>query len=138
MAGIVDAQGPDKEIVARIFVCPNPDREVVYPLAKRSMAAYLNVPVYRAFHEWLGRGELLGAHWERWEAGDRAGALDEIPDSLVDDLIVHGTPDDCRAHIDRYVANGVTTPALLVMPSWLGSCPVKMAVRAGRHRGNWQ
>ncbi|MCB0994851.1 MAG: LLM class F420-dependent oxidoreductase [Acidimicrobiales bacterium] len=126
VAGIVDAQGPDKEIVARIFVCPNPDREVVYPLAKRSMAAYLNVPVYRAFHEWLGRGELLGAHWERWEAGDRAGALDEIPDSLVDDLIVHGTPDDCRAHIDRYVANGVTTPALLVMP--FGGIDVRQAV----------
>ena len=125
---IVHAQGPGKEVVARIFVCPNPDREVVVPAAKFAMAAYLNVPVYRAFHEWLGRGDMLAEHWAQWDAGDRKGSLDKIPDSLVDDLIVHGTPEQCRAHIDRYVANGVTTPALLVMP--FGGIDVREAVRA--------
>ena len=117
---------PQPEVAARIFVAPTTDRDTVMAMGRYAIAAYLTVPVYAAFHEWLGRGELLGAHWERWEAGDRAGALDEIPDSLVDDLIVHGTPDDCRAHIDRYVANGVTTPALLVMP--FGGIDVRQAV----------
>ncbi len=112
---IVNAQGPGKEIVARIFVCPNPDRETVLAEGRRAMAAYLNVPVYRAFHEWLGRGELLAEHWERWAAGDRAGSLDTIPEQVVDDLIVHGTPEECRAHIDRYFANGATTSSLMVM-----------------------
>jgi probable F420-dependent oxidoreductase len=124
---IVHAQGEGKEIVARIFVCPNPDRDVVLPAAKFAMAAYLNVPVYRAFHEWLGRSELLAEHWAQWDAGDRKGSLDKIPDSLVDDLIVNGTPDECVAHIERYVANGVTTPALLIMP--FGGIDVRQAVR---------
>ena len=31
VAPIVNAQGPGKEIVARLFVCPNPDREVALP-----------------------------------------------------------------------------------------------------------
>jgi alkanesulfonate monooxygenase SsuD/methylene tetrahydromethanopterin reductase-like flavin-dependent oxidoreductase (luciferase family) len=39
-----------------------------------------------------------------------------IPESLVDELIVSGTPEQCRAHIQRYVDNGVTTPALAVLP----------------------
>lgn len=115
VAGIVDAQGPGKEIVARLFVCPNPDKEQILQPAKFAMAAYLNVPVYRAFHEWCGRTELLAEHWAAWDAGDRKGALAKIPDSLVDDLIVNGTVEECRAHLDRYVANGITCPALMIM-----------------------
>ncbi|HUP74863.1 MAG TPA: LLM class F420-dependent oxidoreductase [Acidimicrobiales bacterium] len=128
VSAIVNAQGPGKEVVARIFVCPNPDREQVLPAAKFAMAAYLNVPVYRAFHEWLGRGEMLAEHWAQWEAGDRKGALDKIPDSLVDDLIPNGDADQCRAHIQRYIDAGITTPALLVMG--LGGIDTREAIRA--------
>ena len=113
---IVHDQGPNKEIVARIFVCPNPDTETVRAQAKRAIASYLNVPVYRAFHEWLGRTEVLQEHWKKWDEGDRAGSLDAMPDTVVDDLIVHGTPEECRNHIDRYIKNGVTTAALMIMP----------------------
>jgi probable F420-dependent oxidoreductase len=128
VAGIVNDQGPDREIVARIFVCPSDDREVVLSSGRYVLAAYLNVPVYRAFHEWMGRGDLLGGHWERWAAGDRKGALDEIPEQVVDDLLVHGTPDQCRARIAEYVANGVTTPALAILP--FGGLDTMEAVRA--------
>ena len=113
---IVHDQGPGKEIVARIFVCPNEDSETVRLQAKRAIASYLNVPVYRKFHEWLGRSDVLGEHWKLWDSGDRAGSLEAMPDSVVDDLIVHGTPKQCRDHIDRYIENGVTTAALMIMP----------------------
>ncbi len=116
VAGIVNEQGPDREVVARIFVCPSEDREAVIAGGRYTLAAYLNVPVYKAFHQWLGRDELLGAHWERWDAGDRQGALGEIPESVVDDLIVHGSPDQCRERISQYMKNGITTPTLAVMP----------------------
>ena len=33
-----------------------------------------------------------------------------------DELIVHGSPDECREKIQRYVDNGVTTPVLAVLP----------------------
>ncbi len=113
---IVHEQGPDKEIVARIFVCPNPDTDTVRAQAKRAIAAYLNVPVYKSFHEWLGRAETLGEHWKKWEEGDRSGSLEAMPDSVVDELVVHGSPEECREHIDQYITNGVTTAALMVMP----------------------
>ena len=125
---IVNAQGPDKEIVARIFVCPNPDRETVIAQGRRAVAGYLNVPVYRAFHQWLGRGDLLAEHWERWASGDRAGSLEAIPEQVVDDLIVNGTPEECRKHIDRYFDNGATTSSLMVMP--LGGIDPWEAVRS--------
>jgi alkanesulfonate monooxygenase SsuD/methylene tetrahydromethanopterin reductase-like flavin-dependent oxidoreductase (luciferase family) len=53
--------------------------------------------------------------WDAWKAGDRAAALAAIPDEVVDQLIVHGSYEQCRAHIQRYIDNGVTTPALAVL-----------------------
>ena len=106
----------EKEIVARIFVAPNPNKEQVRGMAKFAIAAYLNVPVYAAFHEWLGRGPKLAGMWEAWKKGDRKAAVAAIPDEVVDELIVHGTPEQCRAHIQRYVDAGVDTPALAILP----------------------
>jgi probable F420-dependent oxidoreductase len=110
------AGGEDRELVARIFVCPSDNAEVVRAGARRVIAAYMNVPVYAAFQEWLGRGEELAGMWAAWKAGDRKQALAEIPDSVVDDLIVHGTPEDCRARIQQYFDHGVTTSALAILP----------------------
>ena len=118
---------PAPEVAARIFVCPSDDRDRVLAEAKRLVAAYVNVPVYRAFHEWLGRTDVLGEHWERWDAGDRAGSLEAMPDSVVDDLLVHGAPDQCRAAIARYVAAGITTPVLAIVP--LAGVDAGLAVR---------
>ena len=116
VAEVVRPFGEDKEIVARIFVCPSTDTEAVRAGAKFAIAAYLNVPVYAAFHEWLGRGDALGGMWDAWKAGDRKAALAAIPDSVVDELVVHGSPEQCRARIDEYFANGVTTSSLALMP----------------------
>ncbi len=118
---------PPPEIAARIFVCPSDDADTVREQAKFAIAAYLNVPVYAAFHRWLGRGHQLDAMWSHWQAGDRKAALSAIPDSVVDDLVVHGTPEACKEHIERYVQAGVDTPALSVLP--LAGVDTRQAVR---------
>jgi len=103
--------GPDKEIAARIFVLPSNDAGLVYAVGKRAIASYLTVPVYAAFHEWLGRGDQLADLWRLWAEGDRKAAAAAIPDEVVDQLLVWGKPEQCREHIQRYIDNGVTTPA---------------------------
>jgi len=108
--------GTPKEIVARLFVAPTTDRDTVVGMGRFAIAAYLTVPVYAAFHEWLGRGDQLADMWRLWKEGDRKAALEAIPESLVDELVISGTPDECRDHIARYVDNGVTTPALALLP----------------------
>jgi probable F420-dependent oxidoreductase len=108
--------GPGKEIAARIFVAPTTDAETARGVAKFAIAAYMNVPVYRAFHEWLGRGERLQPMWEAWAAGDRKAAVASIPDEVADDLVVHGSPERCRERIAAYVEAGVTTPVPAILP----------------------
>jgi alkanesulfonate monooxygenase SsuD/methylene tetrahydromethanopterin reductase-like flavin-dependent oxidoreductase (luciferase family) len=108
--------GEEPELIARLFVCPTADAEEARSIGRWMIAAYMNVPVYRAYHQWLGRGEALRPMNEAWAAGDRKKALEVIPDEVVDDLIVHGSPEVCRARVREYVDNGLTTPVLAVVP----------------------
>ncbi|GHF18598.1 LLM class F420-dependent oxidoreductase [Amycolatopsis deserti] len=115
--------GPDTELAARIFVCPTTDREAARGLGRMLISSYLTVPVYAAFHDWLGRGEALAPMHEAWRAGDRKRANELIPDEVVDDLIVHGSPEECREKIQSYVDNGLTTPVIALLPT--GEDPVR-------------
>ncbi|MEU7989659.1 LLM class F420-dependent oxidoreductase [Streptosporangium canum] len=119
--------GPDTELIARLFVCVSEDAEKVRELGRRMLAGYLTVPVYAAFHDWLGRGEVLRPMHEAWAAGDRPAALRAIPDEVVDALIVHGDAATCRARIRQYVDNGLSTPVLAPIPG--GGIPIAQAVR---------
>src|SRR3546814_11364535 len=58
VAPIVQDASPDgspREVVARIFCAPIDDPATAYGAAKFAIAAYMKVPVYRAFPEWAGR-----------------------------------------------------------------------------------
>ena len=105
------------EVAARIFVCPTDDAGYARTVARRLIAAYLTVPAYAAFHRWLGREQTLTPMWSAWAAGDRKAALAAIPDEVVDDLIVHGTPAECRTKVESYAAAGVTVPAMALLPT---------------------
>jgi probable F420-dependent oxidoreductase len=109
--------GQDVEVIARVFVCPTTDTDVARAIGRRVVAAYLTVPVYAAFHEWLGRGELLAPMLKAWAAGDRRGALEVLPDEVVDDLIIHGPLEYCRERVAQYHETGLDTPIIQLLPA---------------------
>jgi probable F420-dependent oxidoreductase len=109
--------GPDCELVARIFVLPTTDASTARAIGRRVLAAYLTVPVYAAFHEWLGRGEQLTPMLNAWNAGDRRGALESITDDLVDELVIHGALEHCRERVAEYHAAGLDTPVIAILPT---------------------
>jgi probable F420-dependent oxidoreductase len=111
------SESPDFEVAARIFVCPTDDAAYARAVARRLIAAYLTVPAYAAFHRWLGREEILTPMWQAWAARERKAALAAIPDEVVDDLVVHGSPADCRAKVEAYAAAGVTVPVMALLPT---------------------
>ena len=112
---VLDETG-DTEVAARLFVIPTEDEATARAIGRRMITAYLNVDAYAAFHRWLGRGPALEAMWDAWSQGDRKRALEVIPDEVVDELIIHGSYEQCRAHIDRYIAAGVDIAALAIVP----------------------
>jgi len=97
------------EISARLLINvdpPSPDSDLA---VRRHVTAYLNVPVYRAFQEWLGRTDALAAMWNAWAAGDRRAAVAAVPEAVMNDLILRGSMAEIRAHVQRYLDAGVDT-----------------------------
>lgn len=119
------------ELAARIFVCPTEDTEAARALGRMLISTYLTVPAYAAFHDWLGRGEALRPMHEAWAAGDRRGAGALIPDEVVDDLVVHGSVERCRARVAEYAANGVDTPVIAVLPTGADQLDLVRALAPG-------
>lgn len=103
----------DLEVLARLMVSVDPPGEEGDTFSRRTICGYLTVPVYRKFHEWLGRTSLEGM-WNAWESGDRRGAADAIPGPTVDELVVRGEWDEMRAHVKRYLDAGVDTAFLMM------------------------
>jgi len=108
--------GAGKTIVARLFVIPTEDTDTARFIARRMISSYLTVETYAEFHRWLGRDEILRPMWDAWAAGERKLANELIPDSVVDELIIHGSYDACREHVARYIDAGVHVPTLAIVP----------------------
>lgn len=108
--------GENKTIAARLFVIPLEDADAARFIARRMISSYLTVNAYAEFHRWLGRGEALTPMWEAWSAGDRKLANEVIPDSVVDELVIHGSFDECREHVERYIDAGVEIPSIAIVP----------------------
>jgi probable F420-dependent oxidoreductase len=100
------------EIAARLLINVDPPGPVSDAAVRRYVTAYLNVPVYRAFQEWLGRGTALEAMWTAWRAGDRKSAVAAVPEQVMNDLIVRGSMSEIRAHVRRYLDAGIDTAFL--------------------------
>lgn len=100
------------EVTARLAInldAPGPESDQII---RRHVAAYMNVPVYRAYQEWLGRAPALQSMWDLWAAGDRKGAVAAIPSAVVDELITRGPLSRIRARVQRYLDLGIDTAFL--------------------------
>jgi len=100
------------EITARLLINIDPPSSQSELAVRRHVTAYLNVPVYRAFQEWLGRGDALGPMWSAWQSGDRRAAVAAVPEEVMNDLIIRGSMETIRAHVQRYLDAGVDTAFL--------------------------
>jgi probable F420-dependent oxidoreductase len=109
--------GPAPELIARVWVCPSADPDIARAAGRRLIARYLTVPVYAAFHAWLGRGDHLAPMLAAWADGDRKRALAAIGDEVVDALVVHGTPRACRERIAEYLECGLDTAVIRIIPA---------------------
>jgi probable F420-dependent oxidoreductase len=105
------------EVTARLFINIDPPGAESDLVTRRHIAAYMNVPVYRAYQEWLGRTPTLQPMWDAWAAGDRKGAVAAIPAAVVDELIGRGSLPSIRARIQRYLDNGLDTAFLALTTS---------------------
>jgi probable F420-dependent oxidoreductase len=105
------------EISARLFINLDPVGPESETLIRRHIAAYLNVPVYKAYQQWLGRTAALTPMWEAWDRGDRRGAVAAIPPAVIGDLFGRGTHAELKARVQQYMDRGLDTAFLQLSTS---------------------
>jgi probable F420-dependent oxidoreductase len=81
-------------------VCPSPDVAVVDHTMRPVLAEYLGAPAYADQQRRLGRGTALQPMWEAWRAGDRGRAQAQVPFSVIDELVIHGSPRACSQQLE--------------------------------------
>ncbi len=108
------------DVVCRFFNVPGAPEEAL-ATARFVFAAYATVPVYERFFRGLGWGDAIDPMVEAWRGGDRKGALALVPEELLRDVFILGTPDEQRERLRAFVDGGVTTAVLtpLVGPEQL-------------------
>jgi probable F420-dependent oxidoreductase len=100
------------DIACRIIVAVDPEEEVVRENLRRELTAYVTVPQYNKFFREIGYENEARVAFEAWNAGDRKKALQSIPQSMVEQLYVVGSPDRIAKRLHEYETAGITTSAL--------------------------
>lgn len=100
---------------AVMFTAVSDDRDAARRAARAalcSLFAPLPHPYYEYTMQEQGHGAVVASLRERVPAGHLDHAIDSIPDTLVDSLVIAGTPAECRARIASYA--GLLDEVLLV------------------------
>lgn len=107
----------DIDIGCYIHTMVTDDRAQALSQLRRILVSYCQANTYIQGFRHFGYGDILDEVHLRWKAGDRSGAEAVIPESMVEELYVLGTVEECRAHIDRFMQAGIQMPVVASLPS---------------------
>jgi probable F420-dependent oxidoreductase len=100
------------DVACRILVAVDHEEEIVRDNLRRELTAYLTVPQYNKFFQWIGYENEARSTIEAWSAGDRKRALSLVPDRMMESIFVYGTPERITNRLRAYERAGITTTAL--------------------------
>jgi probable F420-dependent oxidoreductase len=100
------------EVACRILVAVDQEDDLVRDQLRRELTAYLTVPQYNKFFQWIGYEDEARAGLEAWNAGDRKKALQLVPEHMMESIFIFGPPDRWARRLRDYEKVGITTTAL--------------------------
>lgn len=107
----------DIDIGCYVHTLVGPDRERALAQLRHVLVGYCQANTYIQGFRRFGYGDVLDEVLTCWQAGDRAGAEQAIPDRMVEELFVFGAPADCHAQLARFVDAGVRHPIVAAPPT---------------------
>jgi alkanesulfonate monooxygenase SsuD/methylene tetrahydromethanopterin reductase-like flavin-dependent oxidoreductase (luciferase family) len=93
------------------------NRERALDQLRHVLLGYSQANTYIKGFRSFGYGDILQEVHSRWQAGDRAGAEAAIPDRMVEELYIFGTPEACYAQLNEFIAGGVNFPVVAAPPT---------------------
>lgn len=92
------------------------DEAAARSAARYNLAFFASLPNYRRQWRRAGYGAVMDAVQDTLRTGQRRDAARLIPEALIDEVCVVGTPERCRAQLAAFRAAGVDLPVLAVSP----------------------
>ena len=107
----------DIDIGCYIHTAVTTNPEQTFHQLRRVLVGYCQANTYIQGFRHFGYSEILNEVHHYWNAGDRARAEAAIPESMVKELYVFGSADECRAQIERFRQAGVQLPIVAAPPT---------------------
>ena len=92
------------------------DETAARSAARYNLAFFSQLPNYRRQWRRAGFKTAMDAVQAIWAEGSRHAAAQQIPDELIDEVCVYGTPARCRAQLQAFRDAGADVPLLAVSP----------------------
>ena len=91
----------DVAIADWVLIAVSPDRDQAREDAKRQIAFHATVRTYDAILDLHGFTDVAARIRELWKSFDLAAMTALVTDQMLDEMAVAGTPDECRAALER-------------------------------------
>lgn len=96
----------DVRVAVHVRSCAIEDGEAARAYARGQVAFMIAIygPFYRRAIAEAGWEDVTKTVRDRWQKGDREGAVAAVPDALLDELVAAGTPVAARRQVERFEA----------------------------------
>ena len=102
----------------QIITCVNEDSEKAMVRAKKTLAFYVSVgKIYREFLASNGFENETKNIFEEYEKNGLKSNYELVPESVVSELCIAGTPDECKTQLLQFRETGIDSPIIQFNPT---------------------
>ena len=102
----------------QIITCVNDDSEKAMTRAKKTLAFYISVgKIYREFLASNGFENETKNIFEEYKKTDLVNNYELVPESMVNELCIAGTPNECRNQLKQFRETGIDLPIIQFNPT---------------------
>ncbi len=105
------------DVASQFITCMSEDEEKAIDRAKKTLAFYISVG--KIYREFLAKNGFKNETENIYDEFKKSGVTSNyrlVSDSMLDSLVICGTPEDCRKKLERFVKAGVALPILQFNP----------------------
>ncbi len=100
----------DIDLACYVRVAVEEDMDLLRPTLQVEIARYCSRPFYRAYFRQAGFQDESDAISNAWARGDPKAAAAAVTDQMARSLSVFGSPEQCRAEVERRRSMGIDQP----------------------------
>ena len=106
------------DVSLQIITCVNEDAEKAITRAKKTLAFYISVgKIYREFLAANGFENETKNIFEEYEKNGLQNNHELVPESMISELCIAGSQDECRAQLKQFRETGIDLPIIQFNPT---------------------